>query len=101
MQICGHEYKVVIGFVEGKKREEDDFFWGHVDYRTRTIHIHPHAPRSLQEEVLIHEVVHIIMFHTNHRGEHNEGLIAALANALYLMGYGKLLWKLAKPQKEE
>ncbi len=99
MKICGHDYKVLIGYAEDKKRKDDVFYFGYVDFSKALIHIRPDMSRTLQEESLVHELVHVLIFHTNQKGEHNEQLTNALANGLCSLGVGKLLWKLAKPKK--
>ena len=99
MKICGHEYKTVIGFVEGLKRENDKMYFGHIKFSTGMIHLWPRARRSIQEESLIHEIVHAIIFHSNCKGDHDESLLQAIAGGLYQLGIGKFLWEKARPER--
>ncbi len=102
MNICGHEYKVVIGnFFKDKRRDDDPMYFGHISYVPGVIHVFPKLSKALREEVLTHEVVHAIVFHLNCQKEHDEGLISAIASGLSQLGVGKLLWKLAFPKEKK
>lgn len=101
MKICGHEYKIIVGFVNDRKREDDSMFFGHTKFSNGMIHIWPKARRSVQEESLIHEVIHAIVFHSNCKSEHNETVVQAIAGGLYQLGIGKFLWEKAKPKEEK
>ena len=96
MKICGHDYKVIIKFVDGMKRKDDKMYFGHIQFSTGMIHLWPKARRSVQEESLIHEVLHAIAFHSNSRADHDEELLEALSGGLYQLGVGKFLWGKAK-----
>lgn len=99
MKICGHYYKVIIEFVDGMKRKDDKMYFGHIKFSTGEIHLWPKARRSIQEESLIHEVLHAITFHSNNRSDHDEELLEALSGGLYQLGVGKFLWDKAKPKE--
>jgi len=100
MKICGHDYKVTIEFVDGMKREDDKMWFGQVTISTGIIRIFPRARRSVQEESLIHEVIHAIIAHSNSKCSPDEGVIQAIAGGLYQLGVGKFLWEKAKPEKK-
>lgn len=101
MQICGHEYDVIIGTRGEYNREEDPFYFGTADHTRNIIHINPKSPRDRQEQTLIHEVIHCILSHCHDLGEHDERLVAAMANGFFQLGFGKYLWRIAKPHKKE
>lgn len=98
MKICGHEYKVFIEFVDNMKREDDPMFFGQVRVSTGVIRLWPRAKRDVQEESLIHEIIHAILTHSNSRSAHDEQVVGAIAGGLYQLGVGKFLWKKAKPK---
>ena len=98
MKICGHEYKVIIDFVDGMKRENDPMYFGQVRVSTGLITLWPKARRCVQEESLIHETIHAILTHSNSRQDHDESIIGAIAGGLYQLGVGKFLWEKAKPK---
>lgn len=100
MKICGHDYKVIIEFVDGMKREDDKMYFGHIRISTGRISIFPRARRSVQEESLIHEVIHAIIAHGHSKGQIEEGVVQAIAGGLYQLGVGKFLWKKAKPKNQ-
>ncbi len=99
MKICGHDYKVTIEFADGMKREDDKMWFGQVRISTGVIILWPKAKRNVQEESLIHEVIHAILSHSNSKCEHDESMIQAIAGGLYQLGVGRFLWNIAKPKK--
>ncbi len=100
MKICGHEYKVVIDYVNDQKRKGDAFYFGHTQFSEGLIHLSPKTKRDVQEESLIHEVLHAALFHSNSKAEHNEGQVQAMAGALYQLGVGRFLWEKFKPKEK-
>lgn len=100
MKICGHDYKVTIEFVDGMKREDDKMWFGQVTISTGKIILFPRAKRSVQEESLIHEVIHAIIAHGHSKSQVDEGVIQAIAGGLYQLGVGKFLWEKAKPKNQ-
>ena len=76
-------------------------YFGHIRFSTGEIHLWPKARRSVQEETLIHEILHAISFHYNSRTDCDEELLEALSGGLYQLGVGKFLWDKAKPKEVE
>ncbi len=79
-KICGHRYTVIA--------YDEDSLIGTTSFDTMTIKINSRAPREIQEETLIHEILHCIFFHSSERDwhEHPEALIQAIANGLWQAG---------------
>lgn len=79
IKICGHKYTVRDNPLEDAL--------GHTNYPSRTIELDEGMNKEMREEVLIHEMLHVIIFHSNEKGSHNEASINAIANSLWQMGF--------------
>lgn len=77
VKIGAHTYRIV-------KRQMDDSF-GEYDDQTSIITIDNTKPQSLQEETLIHEVLHVIrqQLGVELQGEDEEKVVQPLGHAIY------------------
>lgn len=92
IDICGHKYDVLLVSNTHEEMEEDDVTClGKSDIATFTIYINKDVPKTLQEETLLHELIHTIWSHNNEKMDHSESLINATSNGLYQLGLGKVL----------
>lgn len=93
MNICGHRYKVL--FVPSDNEniidEDGDVAFGKMEPHTSTIYVNSDIPKSIQEETLIHEIIHTIWGHTHNPNDHDEASINSISNEFYKMGIGKFI----------
>ena len=80
IKICGHIYTIVA--------DDQEYRTGGTELDTGTIKIRTTPPLGVQEETLIHEIIHCIYFHASERdwNKHQESLIQAIANGLWQAG---------------
>ncbi len=74
--------------------------YGQTNYDRCLIEINSSMCKSVQPEILIHEVIHAIMFHSHHRHDHDESLVQAIACGLNQLGVGKYLMEKANGEKK-
>lgn len=81
--------KIKIGAINYKvDYSRDDYcigadLLGEIDYVNQTITIRSDIPEERKENVLIHEIVHGILFQCGSKDYNNEDVINPLANTLY------------------
>ena len=79
IKICGHTYQIIDSSTD---------LYGETKIDQQTIAINPRLSPGLQEEVLIHEVLHTVLFHTHAVDQDDmETALNALANGLYRLGF--------------
>ena len=77
--ICGHVYSIIDSSTD---------IYGETKYDLQTIAINPRLTESMQQETLIHEIMHVALFHMNdHQQEDLEPMLNTIANTLYRMGF--------------
>jgi len=100
VKICGHSYRVKFvpklrGFEFETRTHSGKEVYGQANYDKGLIELNTSMCKSLEEETLIHEVLHAIMFHSHCKHDHDEGLIQSISNGLYRLGVGKYLMEKA------
>ena len=81
VNICGIPYK--IEYCDENFSYDDHF--GRIVYSEGVIRINKNCSKEMRKEVLFHEIVHGILFHTGQYVHNDEPLVQALANAIYQM----------------
>lgn len=81
VNVCGHIYDIV---------ECEDVFdvdsthFGKIDYKQGIIYVNKDLTSPLKKEVIIHEMVHGILFHIGQdEKSQDEEFVQAMANAIY------------------
>ena len=78
VKIGGHEYKIV--------EERLERAMGVASYTRLEIGLDPRLEPSQREETLLHEAIHIILYHHQAVTEPDEPLVQAIASGLFQMG---------------
>lgn len=96
MKIVGHNYKVKFidklrGYEVDTRTYSGNEVYGQTNYDKNAIELNSSMCKNLQEEVLVHEIIHAIIFHSHKRNDHDEAVIQAISNGLYRLGVGKFL----------
>ena len=78
LKICGHEYEII--------EERLERAMGVASYTRLEIGIDPRLAPTQREETLLHEVIHVILYHHHAVTEENESLVQAIASGLFQMG---------------
>jgi len=94
IELGGHKYSVIIQELISPNPGTD--LYGRHEITQNQILINEVLTLDRAKETLIHEVLHGIL--VNSGQEHPENIIDALANGLFQLGIGDVLWK--KVQKK-
>ena len=81
VKICGVPYK--IEYCDENFSYDDHF--GRIIYSEGVIRINRSCSEAIRKEILFHEIIHGILFHTGQHAHNDESLVQALGNAIYQM----------------
>jgi hypothetical protein len=80
ISVFGMEYKILMF----RQRDPTDTAMGRAEIKNGVIRLLSEMPKSIRDETLLHEVVHIVVDHTN--VELTEAQVSAISLGLFTAG---------------